>query len=298
MSKTLYRQSMELAVSGLGSDRIARELSQRYSLNISPRTIAHWIAGDRRPQLRNIFEEKPSPNLSYVIGAAKGDGCSLLKSGIVKLEVTDRDFAVKFNLSMAALFRGKTPNKVLIRRFGGARKALYIMKYSSRQLVELLARPLKELWGFAKAFPLEFLRGFFDAEGHADVTAKSALNVAIGADNCNPFFLVLVKRTLLKAYGIRATIRLKRPAGFPKVIRGKSFVTRRASYTIYLNRLDDVLRFSSEIGFSIGRKNEKLDDVLRIQELHGHKIGAQVWKQSYFKRKGEWTRFRTIHGGC
>jgi intein-encoded DNA endonuclease-like protein len=290
LSKQLYEKSLELSATGLGSIRIARELSRASSLSISPGTIAHWIAGNRRPRLRNIFEEKPSPNLSYVIGAAKGDGCSLSKSSLVKLEVTDWDFATTFNSAMAQLFSRDTPNKILTRRFGSTRKTLYIVKYSSRQLVELLRRPVMTLSNLVVVHPRDFLRGFFDAEGHADVTATTRLTLAVGADNCDRSILLLVKRTLADALWIQAIVQLRRKAGFRKVIRTDSFVTKRTSYAVRITRLHAVEKFSSGIGFSICRKKEKLDDALRIYRLHGPTLGAVLWRESYFKRNGQWRK--------
>jgi hypothetical protein len=58
-------------------------------LKVCPGTINHWIYGEREPRIRNLFEVKPSPELSYIIGANIGDGSNLAKSGSVKLEVSD-----------------------------------------------------------------------------------------------------------------------------------------------------------------------------------------------------------------
>jgi len=164
LARDLYFRSIELAKSGLGGIRIAKQLSVTYSLRVCPGTINHWIYGDRKPRLRNIFLEGPSPELSYIIGAGKGDGCVLSKSDCVKLEVTDEDFAQAFNINMARLFSRDRPNKILVRRFNAERLPLYIVKYSSKQLASLLNLPLKKLLRFAVAFPREFLLGFFDAD--------------------------------------------------------------------------------------------------------------------------------------
>ena len=65
----------------------------------------------------NFFIERPSPSLSYVMGSNIGDGCRLTKSGCVKLEVTDLDFAQEFNSNIATLFSRSHANKILVRRF-------------------------------------------------------------------------------------------------------------------------------------------------------------------------------------
>ncbi len=124
LSKILYAKVRELATNDSSPVSIARQLSDSYSLSLSPGTVRHWMVGDRKPgfginNVRNVFKEEPSPVLSYVIGANKGDGCTLAKSGIVKLEVTDQDFAHTFNSSLAILFsrdKPKSPSQASTRQ--------------------------------------------------------------------------------------------------------------------------------------------------------------------------------------
>ena len=108
----------------------------------------------------------------------------MVESGIVKLEVTDKDFAQAFNASMATLFSREKPNKILVRRRAD-RLPMYVVRYFSRQLVQLLRQPLKKLLELVPAFPREFLRGFFDAEGHVDVSAVGTFSVTTGVENSN-----------------------------------------------------------------------------------------------------------------
>ena len=133
--------------------------------------------------MRKVFRQEPSPELSYVRGANIGDGCTLIDNWIVKLEVTDRDFAEAFNTSMAALFSRKTPNKILTKRFKVKRLPMYVVRYACRPLVELLRLPLEKILEIAFKFPREFLRGFFDAEGHVDVGITKYLFLSVGAEN-------------------------------------------------------------------------------------------------------------------
>ena len=148
LARLIYPRVLELASTGQGPAGIARQLSAVYQLSISPGTVRHWIVGDRDPQggkVRSPFRGEPSPQLSYVIGANIGDGCTLTRNWIVKLEVTDRDFAEAFNSSMAALFSRKAPNKIMIKRFRVDRLPMYVVRYACRALVELLRLPLEEL---------------------------------------------------------------------------------------------------------------------------------------------------------
>ena len=116
LAKRLYAEVQELAVNDGSPVNIARRLSETHSMSISPGTIRHWMVGDRTPQGRkgpNIFKPEPTRVLSYVIGANRGDGCTLTKSWIVKLEVTDLDFAQTFNRCMAKIFGRRSPNRIL-----------------------------------------------------------------------------------------------------------------------------------------------------------------------------------------
>lgn len=144
LAKIVYSKSIQLAATGIGANRIAAQLSTEHSLSIAPGTISHWIAGNRHPRLRNIFEERPSPSLSYIVGANIGDGCALTKSGCAKLEVTDIDFAQTFNSNLAHLFSRDKPNKILVRKFNSERLPLFIVKYSSTQLTRLLSRTQRD----------------------------------------------------------------------------------------------------------------------------------------------------------
>jgi len=279
-----------LSKKGLGGIRIAKELSLRHSLRVCPGTINHWIYGEREPRIRNLFEVKPSPELSYIIGANIGDGSNLAKSGCVKLEVSDLDFAETFNAKMAALFSRKRPNKVLKRVFASNRLPLFIVKYASNQLAGVLGLPLKELLGLAFAYPGEFLRGLFDAEGHVDVTAGRDFSLAVGAENSDTYLLRAVKRLLRHTFGINPRIDRKREAGTLKVIRGKSFIMRRTSFSLVIRRLGDAKRFAEHVGFSIRRKDEKLRDALSITTTFPARNRVVAWQRLYLKDRGEWVR--------
>ncbi len=290
LSAALYSKAIELAKNGLGGIRIARELSRRYPLAVCPGTINHWIYGDREPRIRNVFETKPSPQLSYIIGANMGDGCKLLKSGCVKLEVTDLDFAEAFNSSMATLFSRKRPNKVLKRVFPGLRLPIFVVKYTSRQLTCLLSRSMRELLELAFAYPREFLRAFFDAEGHVDVGIGRYFQLAVGVENSDKRLLYLIRHVLKGVMGIESRVYRKREAGSIKVIRGKAFSMRRTSYALIIQRLADVRRFDESIGFSISRKSLNLKDALSILTYSDAKERPTLWRRHYSKLKGEWVR--------
>jgi intein-encoded DNA endonuclease-like protein len=285
----LYSKALEFARDGLGSARIASQLHDTYSLRLSPGTLRHWIVGDRKPQRRNVFKRGPSRALSYIIGANIGDGCTLTKGWYVKLEVTDFDFASSFNTKMASLFSRTNPNKILTRNEVN-RLPMYVVKYSSKQLAKLLRLPLRKLLELAFAFPREFLRGFFDAEGHVDVGAERIFGFHAGAENSDRVLLTKVRSLLQKEFGIDSRINRKRKSGSLKVIRGKSFKMRRTSYSLAIRRLEDLHKFDRQVGFSIVRKDLKLKDALAILQKYGRSGAMPVWNDLYLKQNGEWVR--------
>ena len=276
---------------GQGPVAIAKQLSAVYQLSISPGTIRHWMVGDRKPRgkIRNPFKQKSSPALSYVIGANIGDGCTLTDNWIVRLEVTDRDFAEAFNSSMATLFSRETPNKILSRRFKVKRLPMYVVRYSCKSLVKLLRLPLKKLLEIAYKFPREFLRGFFDAEGHVDVGVGNQFSLAVGAENSNKLLLLRLKQ-LLKELGIDSRFERKRKAGTIMVTRGEALAMRRTMYSVIIGKVTAVRDFAKEIGFSIRRKNQKLKDALSIIATCNPRARPAMWNQMYSKTGGEWVR--------
>ncbi|HYB07553.1 MAG TPA: LAGLIDADG family homing endonuclease [Nitrososphaerales archaeon] len=225
-----------------------------------------------------------------MIGANIGDGCTITDNWIVKLEVADLDFAEAFNDNLAALFSRTDPNKILVHRFKVDRLPMYVVRYSCKQLVRLLRLPLRRVLEIAFAYPCEFLRGFFDAEGHVDVGIGRYLFLSVGAENSDRSLLRRVKQLLEEALEINCTIHSKRKAGSVKIIRGKAFVMRRTSYSLIIAGIEDVKRFARTVNFSIHRKAQKLRDVLSIITSFAPKDRQAAWKRLYNKQSGEWIR--------
>ena len=168
---------------------------------------------------------------------------------------------------------------------------MYVVKYSSKQLVRLLRLPLKKLLELAFAYPLEFLRGFFDAEGHVDVGVSERLELRVGVDNSDLKLLMQVKRSL-KKLKIESRTEHKREAGTIKVIRGEAFAIRRTSHSVVIGRVADIRRFAKTVGFSIERKTLKLRDALSTIESYAPSSRAAIWKGLYTKKGGEWVKLK------
>jgi intein-encoded DNA endonuclease-like protein len=260
LARALYPKVLELTAKGIGPVGISRQLSAIYQVSLCPGTVRHWMVGDRNPQdgYRILFKQEPSPALSYVIGANIGDGCTLTDNWIVKLEVTDRDFAETFNDNMARVFNRPIPNKILVKRFKVQRLPMYVVRYSCKQLVKLLRQPLKKLLEIAFVYPSEFLRGFFDAEGYVGVGAESELQISAGVEHSSRRLLMEVKRILSSVFQIDSIINKKRKSGTLKVIRGIPFRMRKSSYSLAIYRTRDLQRFQSQVVFQFLERTRNL----------------------------------------
>jgi hypothetical protein len=85
-------------------------------------------------------------------------------------------------------------------------------------------------------------------------------------------------------------INRKRKAGSLKMIRGNAFRMRKTSFTLLINRFEDLQKFEKQIGFSITRKNQKLEDAFSIVAKYRPKERTEMWAQNYFKLRGEWVK--------
>ena len=93
-----------------------------------------------------------------------------------------------------------------------------------------------KLLELASVYQVEFLRGFLDVEGHVDVRATGKrFSVSVGVENYDIRLLRRVKQ-ILKTCQIDSIINRKRKSGSLKVIRGKTFRMRKASFTLLINR--------------------------------------------------------------
>ncbi len=69
---------------------------------------------------------------------------------------------------------------------------------------------------------------------------------------------------------------------------------RKTSFTLMINRFDDLQKFAKQIGFSITRKNQKLEDAFSIVAGHRPKERTEKWAQNYLKLRGEWVKRNVI----
>ena len=260
--EVIQKRVEELRQNGLSYREISEQIGREFNLRISKATVLRWCKGTN-----NTFNKtkkvllSPSPELAYIVGAYFGDASAMEGSNYrykVKLKVIDREFAEAFARALSEI--GLNP------RMGfendRTRTGRWYVEVTSKGLFRFLTGPREGLFEVAKAYPREFLRGFFDSEGTVVFNRKSrALHVS--ASNYNLEVLTLCKE-LLKKLDIDSRIYLHRRKGTPVNIRGKMYQYNSDLYRISIQRRRSVFNFCREVGFSIQRKQLKLKEALDL----------------------------------
>lgn len=241
----LYNQALKIREKkGWGKYRISEKM------DVSPSTIGSWIYEGRRPDRKpsgNPIEWEPtkSKELSYVIGVLYGDGCvyrSKHQYGI-RLGVNDRKFAEEFKNSIEKI--GLNPS---IYKTEEQNKSPYIVSAYSKQFVSWfqglnLIDSKQYYWGFKK----QFVKGMYDSDGGLYIQngKRSPRRVKVYIGNTNRNLLELIKKAL-------STLDI--PSYISRLKEGGK---RKASYSLSVSKLTDVVSFLIEIGSSIERKSLK-----------------------------------------
>ncbi len=292
-----YNEAMNLRKKyGWGFIRIARNLSLPNDL------VRHWLYHERNPIHSgnpNFFIPTASSELAYVIGVRFGDADLQLKrkhsergGRTIRLRARDKDFVSKFALFTAKLLKKDIPYKISLE--DGQYKAC---SYSC-QLYDFLNKQLKDLENFIEAFPSEFLKGLFDSEGSPKVSVVNwkkwkwlSLNVSI--TNTNLELLIYTQKLLKEYFGIKSNVKSSHKAGTFFIKDGKKNFRTKDAYELVIYKLKSIKLFSSNIGFSINRKQQKLLDAIDIFEKY--KTGSErveTWLKLYRKQTYIWEKIR------
>jgi intein-encoded DNA endonuclease-like protein len=222
----------------LSEQKIAKEFG------VSPRAIQYWMKKlGLKP--RSKFEYclkpnlSPSPTLAYILGVLEGDGYIQDKRSI-ELIVTSEQFAHSFFNSLKEI--GLHPHIRKLEKVKGklGKKLPWEVRAYSRVFVKWYEKTRKKITKckVVKAFPLDFIRGFYESEGSfyrgVDLRWKKPyLRHRITIHNTDQQLLELVRK-LLEKYCIKASI-YKR-----KIIKwGKT----RECFALSISRHKDVFKF-------------------------------------------------------
>jgi intein-encoded DNA endonuclease-like protein len=259
----MHDDVLRLHREGLSYSQLMEKIYEKYGKQLPLSTISHWVNKIHNPLGRlNKFNEKPSPELAYIIGVILSDGYKYIGKKFqynLRLAVNDREFTEKFAECLTKVLGKKRPYKP---SFDRKRKRWIIVGCSIR-LFEFLNRPLKELKTcieYDKDCVSAFLRALFDAEGSIYVKIRGRRRERIlRLYNTNRKLLNYTKYLLKKHFDIDSLgPHLKTKSGeithFPN---GKIIKTNEDCYYIYI-RAKSLLNFYRHVGFSIKRKQQRL----------------------------------------
>jgi len=235
----MYEDVLKLGRQGLTYKEIQEKLFEKYGKQLCMKNIYDWINGKHNPLGKvNKFDEKPSPELEYVIGAIFSDGNKYFSSEgyRLRLEVKDKEYAEEFGRCLAKVIGRRKPYKP----YWDENQKRWIVAGCSILLFKFLEKPLEELKIYiehCKDCVSAFLRALFDGDGHI---YKRKLMFY----NTNKELLVYVQYLLKKYFDVEAT--------GPHLVNGK-----KDYYYIYI-RAKSLLNFYKYIGFTIKRKQKTL----------------------------------------
>jgi len=146
---------------------------------------------------------EPSPTLAYLLGALKGDGSALLFKngrGFISLTVKDEVFARKVYETMKAI--GLRP-----RLKKHEKKKMWEARAFSISFVEWYkSLSYQDICDIAKKYPLDFLRGFYEAEGTA-YKVKNTIHIRIANKDLQ---LIKICEKLLRQLGYQCSLYRRR----------------------------------------------------------------------------------------
>jgi len=163
---------------------------------------------------------------------------------------------------------------------------------------------IEKLKPFVEAFPQDFLRGLYDSEGSPKVSIVNWkkwrwLSLNIGVTNTNLDLLLYTRDLLKRRFDIKSSIKHSHRKGTSFIKDGKKNYRTKDAYELVIYNLSGIKLFSSIIGFSINRKQEKLLDSINIFE--NYKTGSErveAWLKLYRKQTYIWIKRGNIKSGA
>ena len=229
--------------------------------------------------------------LAYISGVILGDGyIKRRKRGrsrtrtIIVLESRDYDFVENFAKLAASITRKKRRYAIMKRQRDGQ----FITEVSSRKFYQLYKSFVKTLPKASKKQKIEFLKGFFDAEGSPGIrVGKDGLTIKPCIGNSKLSLLKLVQK-LLRELGIVSKIYSPPHSYYRDCIRRKKY------YYLVIHDRKSLRRFAKLIGFTISRKREKFFEAYRLIERYGRKTAAMEWRKRYRKERNRWIKKKNL----
>ncbi|MCD6189481.1 MAG: DNA endonuclease [Thermococcus sp.] len=256
----------ELRRKGVNYSQIAERIMNEKGIKISRVTISRWCKGRHNPFNRiKVVNLEPSPSLAYIIGVYFGDASVNIYGNYkyrVRLKVVDKEFAKAFARALKEI----GANPCMGYENNATRSNRWYVESNSKALYMFLKQPKEKLFEVAREYPKEFLRGFFDSEGHVYVDKNTFRSAYIAAYNYDLDVLDF-SQELLSSLFIHSKIWVSKRAGTPVIIRSEKYSYKSNLYELRIYRVESVMKFALEIGFTIQRKQKKLNEWLQHRGL-------------------------------
>ncbi|HDD31860.1 MAG TPA: DNA endonuclease [Thermococcus litoralis] len=264
--QALLEYVKDLRKSGLSYSEIAKRTLEERGIKVSKATVLRWCKAQHNPFSRTkTVNLEPSPSLAYVIGVYFGDASVGVHGNYkyrLRLKVVDKEFAEAFARALKEI--GAKPHMGYENNI--TRSGRWYVESTSKSLYMFLKQPKEKLFEVAREYPKEFLRGFFDSEGHVYVDKNTFRSAYIAAYNYDLDVLDF-SRELLSSLSIHSKIRVSKRAGTLVIIRGKEYSYKSNLYELRIYRIESVRKFATDIGFTIQRKQKKLNEWLQHRGL-------------------------------
>lgn len=194
------------------------------------------------------FDPDPTRELSYLLGVFYGDGYVSKTSGSYRfaLAVNDEDFIIEFKRALSRTL-GKKPSIFF------KHKHRYYCGAVSKKMYQFLKLGLDSHKPIIERYPADFLRGFFDSEGSAIKGNRANPRIREVRVACKNKVLIELCHRLLSNLGIKSHVYEYHYTGFSRCLMHLLIISAR----------EEVGKFAHLVGFSIGRKREKLEEFLR-----------------------------------
>lgn len=229
-------------------------------MGLSPSTVAEWIYNGVTPQGNyGITKVQPSRALSYLLGVVYGDGCCPRNTGIIRLEVKDRDFVEEFSRCLSIVLKRKDNPYPIWRRNDGR----FVTAGHSVVLHKFLSQSLEKHNEIVQKFPAVFIRGFADSEGTPLFYQSKGRKYKEGRiiiSNSDSQLLAYIQALLAKYFDIDSLIRCVRRKRIIKVIKGVETKTSKPLFNLEINKNGSLVKYFKKIGFTIRRKQKKLEE--------------------------------------
>lgn len=130
-------------------------------------------------------------------------------------------------------------------------KGTWVARGYGKALINFMKEPLDHHKPIIELYPADFLRAFFDGEGHVtEIQKKERVYGCVAATNTNLEILEYVRELFQKIFSLHPTL------------ANNDRKRKVCCHVVRLYQMDDIKRFHDLIGFSIERKKRKLQDVL------------------------------------